>query len=131
MNFSADLSELNSVLVYIRERLESVSCTERAVMEIQIAAEEVFVNIARYAYGTGDGKVSVDAQVTSETAVITFSDGGTPFDPLKKADPDITLPVSERAVGGLGIFMAKKLMDNISYEYRDGQNVLTMKKILA
>ena len=91
--------------------------------------DELFGNIVRYAYQPGMGPATVRVEVTGEPAVIlTFIDNGVPYDPLKKADPDTTLSAEERQVGGLGIFMVKKSMDEIAYEYQDGQNILRIKK---
>ena len=102
----------------------------KAQMQINVAIDELFGNIAKYAYTDGNGlaAVKVDVQDDPRAAVITFVDSGIPYDPLKKTDPDITLSAEERQIGGLGIFMVKKIMDEIAYEYDDGQNVLTIKK---
>ena len=103
----------------------------KAQMQLCVAAEEIFVNIASYAYAPGTGKATVRVAIEEEPrrAIVTFLDSGTPFDPLAREDPDVTLSAEERQIGGLGIFMTKKTMDDVSYVYRDGQNVLTLKKI--
>jgi sigma-B regulation protein RsbU (phosphoserine phosphatase) len=95
-----------------------------------VAIEEVFVNVARYAYEGGEGEVALGICFDKESRIITFrmSDKGIPFDPLKKPDPDITLPAEERAIGGLGIFITKKTMDSVEYVYDNGENVLIMTK---
>ena len=97
---------------------------------MHIAIDELFGNIAYYAYNPEIGIVTVRVEVTDNplAVVIKFIDNGIPYDPLAKADPDTTLSVEERDVGGLGIYMVKKTMDDISYEYRDGQNILRIKK---
>ncbi len=99
-------------------------------MQIDVAVEEIFVNIANYAYGTGEGPATVRINVDNQNKIvdITFIDNGVPYDPLAKEDPDITLSAQERQIGGLGIFMVKKSMDDVTYEYRDGHNILTLKK---
>ena len=99
-------------------------------MAICVAIEEVFVNIARYAYGDGEGEMTVGIGFDEETRAITFrmSDKGVPFDPLARPDPDITLSAEDREIGGLGIFIAKKTMDSINYSYENGENILTMIK---
>ena len=104
----------------------------KAKMQLDIAVEEIFINIANYAYAPGIGKATVRVEVSGDpvTVTITFIDRGVPYDPLKKDDPDITLSADEREIGGLGIFMTKKVMDNISYEYKGGQNILTLKKTI-
>ena len=102
------------------------------MMEIDVAAEEIFVNIANYAYAPKEGKASVRVQVSEDPAEVTisFADSGTPYNPLEKEDPDVTLSAEEREIGGLGIYMTKEFMDHVSYEYRDGKNILTMRKKL-
>ena len=99
-------------------------------MAISVAIEEVFVNVAHYAYPNGEGDMSLHIGFDAENRAITFrmTDKGIPFDPLKKPDPDITLSAEDREVGGLGIFIAKKTMDSLSYSYENGENVLTMIK---
>ena len=105
-------------------------------MKIQIALcvaiEEVFVNVAHYAYPDGIGDMTLHIGFDEEKRAVTFrmTDKGVPFDPLKKPDPDITLSAEEREIGGLGIFIAKKTMDSISYAYENGENILTMIKII-
>ena len=99
-------------------------------MQIDIAVEELFVNIAHYAYNPEVGPVTIRVEVQKEplAVTVTFIDHGVPYDPLAKEDPDITLSAEERQIGGLGIFMVKKSMDDIAYEYKDGQNILYIKK---
>ena len=101
-------------------------------MPITVALEEVFVNVAHYAYPNGSGDVSLSIDFDSESRRMTFpmTASGIPFDPLAKPDPDITLSAEERQIGGLGIFMMKMTMDDVSYVYKDGQNILTMKKTI-
>lgn len=88
--------------------------------------------IASYAYAPGTGIATVCIEIDDDppVATIAISDSGVPFDPLKKVDPDATLPAEEREIGGLGIFMTKKAMDEVRYEYKDGQNRLTLVKKL-
>ena len=100
----------------------------KAQMQIDIALEELFVNIAHYAYPDSTGEAVIRVGFTSEYVQITLSDSGIPYDPLKKPDPDVTLNVQDRPIGGLGIFMTKQLMDDVVYEYEDGRNILTLKK---
>ena len=97
---------------------------------ICVAIEEVFVNVAHYAYGENQGDVRLDIEFEQETRNITFrmADKGVPFDPLKKPDPDITLNAESRDIGGLGIFITKKTMDTVTYAYENGENILTMIK---
>ena len=99
---------------------------------IDIAVEELFVNIASYAYDSGIGTAIVQVTVNEEplSVEITFIDNGKQYDPLAKPDPDTTLSVKQRKKGGLGIFMVKKSMDDVIYEYKEGKNILTIKKNL-
>lgn len=130
MVFPADDKNLPDVLEFIGRCLDSISCPNKARIQIGISVEEVFVNISHYAYDKPGGSVTVNVEATPGMAVITLIDTGFPFDPLKKTDPDITLSLEERPIGGLGVFMAKNLMDEMTYEYKDGQNILTMRKHL-
>jgi anti-sigma regulatory factor (Ser/Thr protein kinase) len=100
------------------------------MMQIEIAAEEVFVNIANYAYAPDKGRATVRVEVSGDPVMvtITFIDQGMPYDPLEREDPDVTLKAEDRPVGGLGIFMVKKTMDDVSYEYKNGRNILKLKK---
>lgn len=131
MVIEAAVENLPEVIGFIERHLEEVECSMKAQMQICVAVEEVFVNIANYAYAPGKGNATVRIEVCEEPVVIiTFMDHGVPFDPLAKEDPDVGLPVAERRIGGLGIFMTKKTMDTVEYEYRDGQNILRLKKNL-
>ena len=128
LEIEAKTENLEKVNDFIAEVL--IGCPMKLLMQIDLAVEEIFVNIASYAYEGDDN--TVDISVVIDYAVrkikVVFKDSGVRFDPLSKKDPDITLPARERKIGGLGIFMAKKLMDNISYEYVDNKNVLTIEK---
>ena len=128
--FPAKTDALSDVLGFVDEMLQSYDCPMKIQMSICVAIEEVFVNIAHYAYGGGEGDMTLAIGFDDETRNITFamSDMGVPFDPLKKPDPDITLSAEEREIGGLGIFITKKTMDSVSYSYENGKNILTMIK---
>ena len=128
--FPARLDALSDVLGFVDRTLEECECSMKIQTAICVAVEEVFVNVARYAYGDGEGDVTLGIGFDAESREITFrmTDKGTPFDPLKKPDPDITLSAEEREIGGLGIFITKKTMDSVSYSYENGENVLTMIK---
>ena len=132
LSVEASKSSLAAVLGFIEEQLEDAGCPMKAQLQTGVAAEEIFVNIASYAYPDGGGSAAVRFEITGDprTAVITFIDSGIPYDPLARPDPDVTLSAEERGIGGLGIFMTKKLMDEVLYERRDGHNVLTLKKRL-
>ena len=130
LRVKADVSELDKVLSFTDTILESMGCSMKVQMQIDVAVEEIFVNIAHYAYPSGDGEavIRVGADEANRAVSITFIDQGIPYDPLKNEDPDITLSAEDRPIGGLGIFMVKKSMDDVSYEYKDSQNQLTIKK---
>ncbi len=126
----ADTAELDNVLSFADTILEELGCSVKAQMQIDIAIEEIFVNIAHYAYPEAEGEavISVEPGENGSSVTITFEDEGIQYDPLKNEDPDITLSAEDRPIGGLGIFMVKKSMDEVSYEYKDGKNRLTIKK---
>ena len=128
--FPAKVEALSDVLGFVDRTLESYECPMKIQTAICVAIEEVFVNVAHYAYGDGEGDMTLGIGFDEESRNITFrmSDKGTPFDPLKKPDPDITLSAEEREIGGLGIFITKKTMDTVSYAYENGENILTMIK---
>ena len=130
LTIDATIENIAAVTAFIDEQLEQRDCPMKTKRQIHVAIDELFGNIAYYAYNPEIGIVTVRVEVTDNPleVVITFIDNGIPYDPLAKVDPDITLSVEERDVGGLGIYMVKKTMDDISYEYKDGQNILRIKK---
>ncbi|MBQ6183017.1 MAG: ATP-binding protein [Clostridia bacterium] len=130
LTLEAEKDNLTRVLEFLDRRLESCDLPPKAQMQLDLAVEEIFINIASYAYSPNKGKATVRVEVTGDpvTVTITFIDRGVPYDPLKKTDPDVTLSADDREIGGLGIFLAKKIMDDISYEYKNGQNILRLKK---
>ncbi len=132
LTLEAKVDNLNQVLAFVDGVLEEMDCPLRVQMQIDVAVEEVFVNIASYAYapGIGDATIQVETEQDPPSLSVTFLDSGVPYDPLKKPDPDVTLSAEERQIGGLGIYMVKKSMDDMRYAYRDGQNVLTIIKKL-
>ena len=133
LELDADTNNLDKVLSFINENLDKNNCPPKAKMQIDVAVEELFVNIAQYAYNpeVGSATITYDTENDQRYAVITFKDRGVPYNPLEKPDPDVTLSAEERPVGGLGIYMVKKSMDDVTYEYKDGQNILTIKKLLT
>ena len=132
LDIEAKLENLDAVMAFVDEQLEAADCPMKAQMQIDIAIDELFGNIAHYAYNPDVGEATVRVEVIENplAVVITFIDKGVPYDPLAKTDPNITLSAEEREIGGLGIFMVKKTMDEITYEYKDGQNILAIKKNL-
>lgn len=125
-------NNLSKVLSFIDEILEETCVSLRVRMQIEVAVEEIFVNIAHYAYAPDTGTARIQAVTASDpkSVSITFIDSGKPYDPLSKADPDVTLSAEKRDIGGLGIYMVKKSMDSLKYEYLDGHNVFTITKML-
>ena len=130
--FPARVDALSDVLGFVDETLESYECPMKTQTAICVALEEVFVNIAHYAYGGKDGTVVFNIGFDEQTRKVTFQmiDEGVQFDPLKKPDPDITLSAEDREIGGLGIFITKKTMDSVTYAYENGKNILTMIKTI-
>lgn len=133
LNIEAKLDNMSMVLDFVNQHLERLDCPMKAQMQIEVAVEELYVNIAHYAYNpeVGSATIRVEVQEDPLAVIITFIDNGIPYDPLKKEDPDVTLSAEERQIGGLGIYMVKKSMDDISYEYKDGQNILKIKKNIS
>ena len=130
MTLPAKTENLQAVIDFVTSELDSSACPLKARMQIELAVEEIFVNIANYAYRPEVGEATVRCAVDKEPlqVVIQFLDQGKPYNPLAKKDADISLPFEEREIGGLGILLVKKSMDSIDYEYRDGKNILTIKK---
>ena len=124
----ATLENLEVVQNFVSEELEAQGCSMKVMMQIEIAVEEIYVNIVHYAYNPQVGKANIRCEVTDNPmqVIIQFLDSGIPFDPLAKEDADITLSAEERNIGGLGIFMVRKMMDSVDYMYKDGHNVLTL-----
>lgn len=123
---------LEAVQAFLEEQLEGWGCPPGFRMRFSLVAEEIFVNIAHYAYPDGAGDAVIGVQVSGQPPVLTlrFADRGIPFDPLAQPEADITLPAQERPIGGLGIFLTRKIMDEAAYSYEDGQNILTLRKKL-
>lgn len=132
LNIEAKDENLYKVLDFVNEQLDLCECPADVKIQVDIAVEEIFVNISHYAYNPEVGPATIRAEVVDNplSVTLTFVDKGMPYDPLAKDDPDITLSAEERQIGGLGIFMVKKSMDHVDYEYKDGQNILTIKKNL-
>lgn len=126
----AVLENIPAVTEWIDEQLEALDCSMKAQMQIDVAVDELFGNIAHYAYGdsTGDATVRFDFNEAARMVSIAFIDGGMPFNPLEIADPDVSLSAEERGIGGLGIFMVKKTMDRMEYSYENGFNILIIHK---
>ena len=128
LTIDAKIENLGSVIAFVEECLEELGCSMKIQMQMDVAVEEIFVNIAHYAYPEGAGEAVISVGAEDDGIAIEFRDRGIPFDPLKKADPDVTLAAADRGIGGLGIYMVKKSMDRMTYEYADGQNILKIVK---
>ena len=132
LTIDATIENIGKVTAFVDEQLEQLNCPLKAQMQIDIAIDELFGNIAHYAYNpeTGPATVRVDVLQEPLSVVVTFIDNGIAYDPLAREDPNVALTAQEREIGGLGIYIVKKSMDEISYEYKDGQNILRIKKEL-
>lgn len=132
INIEAKTENLSRVMEFLNSALEEFGCPMKVKLQLEIALEEMFVNVAMYAYSgrAEPGRVSVRLEKRENPSgiAVTLTDSGIPFNPLMKEAPDITLPLEKRKIGGLGIFMVRKSMDEVLYEYRDGKNVLTFIK---
>lgn len=130
LNLTAVPENLEKAIAFIEEQLEQYGCPMNILMQVTLAVEEIFVNIASYAYDPEVGPAVIRVEVNEDPleVVITFIDRGKPYDPLQSADPDISLSAEEREIGGLGIFMVKQTMDDVQYEYSQGRNILRIVK---
>ena len=129
--FPAEPEQLEPVQRFVEEQIERYDCSARDRFQLDVAVEEIFINIAKYAYRPGQaGQAAVRCCVGGDPLQVTiqFQDQGVPFNPLAKEDADITLTAQERQIGGLGILMVKKSMDAVRYSYEDGKNILTIQK---
>ena len=130
LTVAATVDNLDRVTAFVDAFLEEQDCPMKTQMQIDLCVEEIFVNIAHYAYPDKDGEAQVLISETDGIVELTFIDSGIPYDPLKKEDPDITLSSQERQIGGLGVFLVKKNMDTVTYRYENSQNILTMTKAI-
>ena len=132
LNLEATLENIPRVTAFVDEQLEALDCPMKAQMQIDIAIDELFGNISRYAYDplTGPATVRVEVEQEPLSVIVTFIDHGKPYDPLSTREPDLTASAEDRPIGGLGVFLVKKTMDDVSYEYKEGKNILRIKKQL-
>lgn len=130
LTVDATIESIPVITEFVDEQLEQFGCPMKAQAQIDIAIDELFSNIVHYAYHPGTGPATVRVEVVEDplSVVITFIDQGVPYDPLAQADPDVTLSAEDRKIGGLGIYIVKKNMNEITYEYKDGRNILRIRK---
>jgi anti-sigma regulatory factor (Ser/Thr protein kinase) len=131
LTIEAKVENLATVTEFITSSLEEKDCSIKIIMQMELVIEEIFVNVASYAYRPNIGSVTIckEFEESPQAVIITFIDSGIEYNPLEHEDPDINAGIDERSIGGLGIFLVKKNVDEISYERKDGKNILTMKKI--
>ena len=124
------IGKIAEITAFVDAELEAAGCPLKQQMQIDVAVDELVSNVARYAYGSGTGKITVEFEFDegSRLAALTFIDEGIPYDPTKKEEPDVTLPVEQREIGGLGIFLVARTMDAMKYRREDGRNILRIEK---
>ena len=129
---TATPEQIRTLTDFINGHLEEADCPDETMYQIDVAIDEIFGNISKFAYYPETGAAAVRIEIENEPlcAVITFIDRGIPFNPLTATDPDLSIPAKKRTPGGLGLFMVKETMDSVAYQYRDGQNILTIRKLL-
>ena len=132
LEIESTVDNLSTIMKFINAELDELCCLDHTRAQIKLAIDEIYGNICFYAYDSGTGPVTVCVESESEPAaiIISFIDKGTPYNPLEAEEPDLELSGEDRPIGGLGIFLVQSTMDDLSYEYKDGQNILTLKKIL-
>ena len=132
LTVEATVANIDTVTDFINAELEAMDCPIKAQLQIDVAIDEIMSNIANYAYAPGTGSVTVrfEAEQEPRAAVISFIDSGTPYDPLAADDPDTTLSAEDRQIGGLGVFVVKKTMDEVGYEFKGYRNIFRIKKLI-
>lgn len=130
MTIEAATENIHTVTDFVLAELDKRDCPIKAQTQIAIVIDELFGNIARYAYTPDIGEATVQLEIEEQplSVIITFIDHGVPFNPLEQENPDVTAPAEDRKIGGLGIYLVKKTMSMVEYEYRNGQNILRVKK---
>lgn len=130
LTMAASMENLEKATAFLDSALGEEMVPPKAVLQAELALEEAYVNVVHYAYPDGNGEVTLELRTDPDARTFTLRllDGGIPFNPLEEEAPDLSLSSGDREIGGLGIFLVRKNMDDVSYEYADGQNILTMKK---
>ena len=130
-NYPATLDQLEPMLLWILEEAKTLGFAEQKLYQIRLVAEEVLVNIINYGYPDKNGDIQINLiPKEKESLTIEVVDSGISFDPLSRPDPDLSLPLEDRKIGGLGVFLLRKLMDEVSYKRQDNRNILTFVKKL-
>lgn len=130
LRIPAKLEGMDVILAFVSLLLDTHDCSPKARTQVRMAVEELYVNVTLYAYPTGDGWAEIRGSIEDGIATFVLIDGGNPFNPLEKPDPDILLSGEDRGIGGLGIYMVKTMLDDVKYVYQDGCNRLTLRKKL-
>ena len=128
MKIAATLENMEPVLSFLNQALAEYGVSRGTRIKFDVAVEELFVNIASYAYAPDTGDAMIRAEFDGEMVSITLEDWGRPYNPLEKPDPDTTLSADERPIGGLGVYMVKESMDDVHYVHKDGRNCITIRK---
>ena len=123
-----DIATISQLSEFVETVCEEKGLDMALTMNLNLALEEAVVNVMSYAYPDSQGDVKVDIIIDDQKVVSILTDSGIPFDPTQKGDVDTTLPAEERPIGGLGIHLVKQIMDKVSYQYVDNQNILTLEK---
>lgn len=130
LRIAAKAENMEEVMAFVDGELEAHNCSTKARTQLDVAVDELFSNIAHYAYGEETGEAVIRMEFPDGYAEITFLDHGIPYNPLERPNPDVTLPADKRQIGGLGVYIVKKSMDSVSYRYENGENILTIRKKL-
>lgn len=128
----AELDNLDNMIDLIISDLNDIVCNKRFVNQVRLSCEEVLVNVISYAYPDGGGEVEIIREIPNDNGeiIIQFIDEGVPYNPLLNPDPDINAPIEDRGIGGLGVYLYKTIMDKVTYERKEGKNILTFVKKL-
>ena len=131
LHFQPIKGKAREILKAILQTSEIASCGKKEILDLRLACEEIVMNVTSYAYPNGsEGYLDVEIAKTEDRIVIRFKDGGKPFNPLEQKKPDTKLSWIQRSIGGLGIYLVTKTMDNVHYAYLDNQNVFTIEKLI-
>jgi len=128
INIEATIENISVITNFVNDELDKYNCPEKEKIKVDIVIDELVTNVSKYAYGEETGMITVQIEMAENNICMAFIDSGIPYNPLERAEPDVTLSVDDRPIGGLGIYLVKKLMDDITYEYADGKNILKIKK---